>query len=751
VITEPWHGSGSRRLRGASTRVRKRLSAICVCTLCGLPPVCVAGGNEPIAPSSFQGGDVPSEHHRSVTALDLARVRDISQDGFAVSPDGKSVAFHLYQSDPTTNRATCHVVVVSTDGGTAIDLGSVGDLVGSGGYSGQDIEGNVKSDSPIVWSPDSRSVLYAVKDRDGRQLWLSGVDGVWRKQLTKLAADVRDYEWSTAVPGRIFFTADRRTREDIERSHEIDANAGYVLDERFEKLTPPTVTPANPTEDTELWIHDIGENTSRRATFEEARERAMSEAVQRRHETAAFITHPVGPLPALFARGRDRRVAFAELAKSNHRREMNPTVTLAVRDVNSGRTFRARAPGATAYITDVWWSNDGTEVYFRTQDLALQSTVEILKWNFAKDKVYSILRTAEELSQCSLTARERLICWHSWPTHPGVVVSVDLHSGAMRQILDPNPQFRDIDFTRVERLEWSPPDGSRAIGYVVQPKDFDPRRQYPLVIVTFAPEGFLRGGRGNEYPVHLFAAEGMMVLVFQRSWEDEFTKGWGYSYARANRQRINRTLEYGIEMLVRRGNVDRTRIAVTGLSEGGEIAQWALTRGSIDYAAAILSSQNAAPFDYYFFNRDKREMLKKTYGVIFDARGPHGGVYDVMPVAPFVEHIHAPILFNLPDTEILGAMATVVPMQEGGKPCEVHVYPNEFHVKWQPIHRYNIYRRNVQWLKFWLEGREVADPVDPEQYVRWRALREMHRVDVENPDENLPSRVDVSGGDGHGN
>ena len=51
-------------------------------------------------------------------------------------------------------------------------------------------------------------------------------------------------------------------------------------------------------------------------------------------------------------------------------------------------------------------------------------------------------------------------------------------------------------------------------------------------------------------------------------------------------------------------------------------------------------------------------------------------------------------------------------------PSKCIVFSNEYHIKWQPVHRYNIYRRNIQWLKFWLQNEEADDPVDPEQYVR---------------------------------
>src|SRR5258708_10112779 len=88
-----------------------------------------------------------------------------------------------------------------------------------------------------------------------------------------------------------------------------------------------------------------------------------------------------------------------------------------------------------------------------------------------------------------------------------------------------------------------------------------------------------------------------------------------------------------------------------------------------------------------------------------------------------VETITAVIVFNLPESEVLYASQSFVTMEEYGKPYEAYVYPNEFHEKWQPIHRYNVYRRNTQWLQFWLQDEEVSDPVEPRQYERWRKLR----------------------------
>jgi hypothetical protein len=82
-----------------------------------------------------------------------------------------------------------------------------------------------------------------------------------------------------------------------------------------------------------------------------------------------------------------------------------------------------------------------------------------------------------------------------------------------------------------------------------------------------------------------------------------------------------------------------------------------------------------------------------------------------------------PLLLQIPDTEFLGAIEAVTALQEAGQPVALYTFPNEFHVKWQPVHRIAVYRRGIQWLDFWLRGVEDPDPVQPKQYQVWRALR----------------------------
>jgi hypothetical protein len=63
-------------------------------------------------------------------------------------------------------------------------------------------------------------------------------------------------------------------------------------------------------------------------------------------------------------------------------------------------------------------------------------------------------------------------------------------------------------------------------------------------------------------------------------------------------------------------------------------------------------------------------------------------------------------------------------LRELNKPIEMIVYADEGHVKSQPKHRYEIYQRNLEWFAFWLQGNEIPDSANNDQYKRWRTLKE---------------------------
>ncbi|WP_448662648.1 prolyl oligopeptidase family serine peptidase [Sphingomonas sp. CJ20] len=87
------------------------------------------------------------------------------------------------------------------------------------------------------------------------------------------------------------------------------------------------------------------------------------------------------------------------------------------------------------------------------------------------------------------------------------------------------------------------------------------------------------------------------------------------------------------------------------------------------------------------------------------------------------EHIDTPLLMQLADEEYLLGLETFTALREKDKPVEMHIFPGEHHMKWQPAHRRAIYERNLDWFAFWLQRHENSDPAKAAQYRRWEAMR----------------------------
>jgi hypothetical protein len=170
------------------------------------------------------------------------------------------------------------------------------------------------------------------------------------------------------------------------------------------------------------------------------------------------------------------------------------------------------------------------------------------------------------------------------------------------------------------------------------------------------------------------------------------------------------------------------------MSYGGSIAQFELVN-SRRFAAAALStcceeesnaSMLAGPGFY-------KTVHKMGYPGLTDDGSKF---WADMSFRLNAKRVSTPILLQVPDQELLATTEGVMALQEVGQPVDMYVYPNETHVKWQPVHRLSVYRRNLQWFDFWLKGVEDADPVDTGQYAHWRSFR----VGASNPLSGSPGK-----------
>jgi dipeptidyl aminopeptidase/acylaminoacyl peptidase len=133
-----------------------------------------------------------------------------------------------------------------------------------------------------------------------------------------------------------------------------------------------------------------------------------------------------------------------------------------------------------------------------------------------------------------------------------------------------------------------------------------------------------------------------------------------------------------------------------------------------------------SPYFYYMAPRRIQDDFSKN-GVGGWPEGKSAANWEQIAADLNADRIDVPVLNNDPDSEFLPDLALYTSLRDLGKPVELFIYPNELHRINQPKHRYQIYERNLDWFRFWLQSEESPDPAKSEQYQRWRQLRRLQR------------------------
>ena len=696
-----------------------------------------------------------------VSVSDLAQLRDIGGGAhladISVSPDGKWLAFQLQEPDLDNNTFKTTWMAAPADGKKKPRI------IADGGEVILDpqFELPINGARPAVrakWSPDSASFAYVVS-RDGRrQIWISRPERRGQQQLTQNAGHVTDFFWSQDGDKLYFETT--RDPDAVRLELEAEGERGFLVDDRTRvlrgarpdqqfcsrTLNSPEFKSLMRSCEPALWVYDLRSRKERRINEDEAK------ALTGGRRLALFGTLGDAPpeTPAAIE-GRDVRHLKKPLDRDRYAWLENrdpetyvgfPTPVTLHALLESGE-IRSCAETACqmwdlSHFPWVSWDEDGEEILFTHREGHARSRTALYAWNPDTQRLRTILQTEDHLEGCK-RAGDRLVCLHESWTTPRKIVSVALDSGRLKTLYDPNPNFAARAYPRIEKLEWKDVFGLETYGHLVYPVDYDPGRSYPMVIVTYRSRGFLRGGVGNEYPIYPFAAAGFFVLSHDMPGDlygmAKSADPTGYLRKDFYLQRAALSSQEAIvAKLVERGLVDKRRVAITGLSQGAMQTVHGLINSDA-FAAGVASSSSHNATSYYLMSGKQRQSFGAWLEGDPDEPGSHWNRYSAGYNADKVDE---PLLINVADDELLIGIEDYVRLKDAGKPFEMYVFPDEHHIKWRPLHRLNIYRRNIQWLKFWLKGEEESDPVSPGQYARWRRMRDDHCAKLKAQGKNSP-------------
>jgi dipeptidyl aminopeptidase/acylaminoacyl peptidase len=313
---------------------------------------------------------------------------------------------------------------------------------------------------------------------------------------------------------------------------------------------------------------------------------------------------------------------------------------------------------------------------------------------------------------------------------PSNVALIDLKAGTVRTLADLNPEFANLELGSITRLDGVNRYGDSWWADLVKPLNYESGKKYPLIVTTYRTRVFPRGASGDENPIDVYAAHGFVVLSFDFGRRDYDNKPGDFQRYLSWYESVEASIEMAIQKTSEMGVADTTRVGLTGYSRGTEIVAYEITHTKL-FRAVSGAAGDYSPYFYYMTSRRVQDSFSRD-GVGGWPEGKSAANWKQLAPDLNAERIDVPVLNNDPDSEFLADLALYTSLRDLGKPVELFIYPDELHHVNQPKHRYQMYERNLDWFRFWLEGEEDANPVKADQYIRWRELRKLQENNNDN-------------------
>ncbi len=267
----------------------------------------------------------------------------------------------------------------------------------------------------------------------------------------------------------------------------------------------------------------------------------------------------------------------------------------------------------------------------------------------------------------------RYVDVHSARNRPPAVVLRGAAGQVLRDLTPPeDPEIASLGVRPLEAFVTHAKDGTLLHGQMLRPRDFDPKRLYPLVVMVY-------GGPGVQTVVDKFTPKLLWQHLADRGFfvaqiDNRGSAGRGFEFAAATYGKLGEVeLEdqlAGLETLKGMPGVDPTRVGLYGTSYGGTMTLQGMLRAPGKYKAGVA---DASVVDWSLYDSGYTERYL----------GPLGPAYQSTELS---RHAHALegrllVLHGLMDENVHFAnSAKLVDALIGAqKPFDFFVFPGERH------------------------------------------------------------------------
>lgn len=501
-----------------------------------------------------------------------------------LSPDGQEIVFGRRWVDKLNDRWTSSLYIMNADGskprmlvdgssprwspdGTRIAYIAEGEPSGSQIFvRWMDAEGATtqitrltESPSDITWAPDGESIAFQMRvpDDGGGSDW--DVEG----RVSRLKPDGATWTHAPRVVEKLDYRRDRTgfTSDDVEQIFIVPADGG----------TPRQITSGE-------WDAGSPEFTpdGRTIIFSSGPRVEDAEYVWRESEVYA-VDVETGEIRQLTRRrGPDSSPAVSpdgeRIAYTGYDFTTDTWVArkLYVMDVD-GSNPRLLTPELDRSPRDLIWAADNSGVYFGARNEGTSN----LYFAALDGEVSQVTQGTHMLSVEDIATGGLAVGTLTSPQDPRDIVAFDVgRPSEIRALTDVNGDvLYGKKLGEVEEIWYTSVDDLRIQGWIVKPPDFDPEREYPLMLAIHGgPHGMYNVGFSFGWQEH--AANDYVVLYTNPRGSTGYGSACGNAIKNAYPGKDYDDLMRGVDEVIARGYIDTDNLFVYGCSGGGVLTSW---------------------------------------------------------------------------------------------------------------------------------------------------------------------------------
>ena len=650
---------------------------------------------------------VPGPSFRDVISL-------TSVGSAAISPDGKAVAYTVRTTDWAENRFDAEVWLWR-EGQGSVQLTRT--AKGS-------------STSPR-WSPDGQWIGFLADRGDKQQLYVIRATGGEAIRLTGEKDGVGDFRWSPAGGKVALLVTEPETEADTKRKalfgdfyvEENDYRLSHlwVLDVRLDGWSGDTTMMAKPVRLTGGTAYTVGSFAwspdGGKIAFDHRHDPMIASFASTDISIVDVASHAVTPLVARV--GADQGpvwspdgqwIAFTTSAGDTVSNFYKNNQLAKVRS-SGGEPVRLAADFDES-IGPVLWIPQG--LWFGALDKTRSGLVQV---DLATGKATRDAGSPFQNGGSADVSPDGK--WWVLSAQKDAASLVELYRGevtgkAPEKLTDMTKQLAGWNLGTSEVVRWPSKDGTIIEGVLHKPKDFQPGKQYPLLVVIHGgPTGvdYPQPVPFYVYPIPEWNAKGALVL--RPNYRG--SAGYGEKFRSLNVRNLGVgdmwDVMSGVDHLIKQGIVDTTRMGAMGWSQGGYISAF-LTTNTTRFKAISVGA-GISNWVTYYVTTDiapfTRQYLKAT---------PWDDmlIYQKTSAMTTIKQARTPTLIQHGQFDLRVPIQNAYELNQGlidqGVPTEMIVYRGFGHGISKPKEQLAAAWHNWRWFGKYVFGETVTIPIE---------------------------------------